>query len=160
MPLPTIWINMLIRKVTNKDIDNLKLINPIITSVQIKKRLNLQNLNKADFLILEDDGNPISFVFVKWNGKATHSEYPDMEDLYTRERYRNKGWGRNLIKEVESRAIKQGFSKIGLAVNPTINQNAKSLYEKLGYKHDGRDSYVDGVYGGVKDWVIDLEKQL
>jgi hypothetical protein len=45
-------------------------------------------------------------------------------------------------------------------VNPTENVRAKALYERLGYVPTGERSYVDDVYDGHEDWVIDLEKQL
>lgn len=151
---------MNIRKVSKSDINNLLLIKPSQSPESILERLNLQEKGEVDYLLLEENGEPISFVLVKWKGKPSHLDYPDMEDLYTREQYRGKGWGSRLIKEVEATVKKRGFSKIGLAVNPTENSRAKTLYEKLGYKHDGKDRYLDGVYNGTEDWVIDLEKNL
>ena len=83
-----------------------------------------------------------------------------MADLYTKKEERNKGYGTLLIKECEKHAQAKGFIKIGLCVNPTLNPRVKSFYEGLGYKHDGRKSYIDGVYNGTRDWVVDLEKDL
>lgn len=83
-----------------------------------------------------------------------------MEDLYTREDQRGKGLATKLIKKCEKLVKQKGFNKIGLAVNPDLNENAHRFYIKLGYRHDGKKSSIDGVYDGVEDWVIDLEKIL
>lgn len=145
---------------TLPDIPKIKKVKPSINDQQILGRLKMQYDGLADFILLSDDGQPVSFVLKKWKGKPTHSEYPDIEDLYTTESYRGRGYGTFLIKECERRAQERGYSKIGLAVNPKDNPKAKRLYEKLGYVHDGKSTYVDGVYDGVEDWVIDLEKEL
>ncbi|MEK9179386.1 MAG: GNAT family N-acetyltransferase [Patescibacteria group bacterium] len=151
---------MAISFVAIPDIPSLKKIKPSLDDLTIKNRLKLQENGTAVFLILRDKDDPIGFVFLKWNGKPTHPEYPDMEDLYIREDMRGKGYGTKLIDECEQRAKEKGFKKIGLAVNPTENLIAKKLYEKLGYIHDGKKSYVDGVYNGVEDIATDLEKRL
>jgi hypothetical protein len=56
--------------------------------------------------------------------------------------------------------MEKGFNKIGLAVNPDENCSAHKLYKKLGFKDTGEKPYVDGVYNGVEDWCIDMEKKL
>ena len=49
---------------------------------------------------------------------------------------------------------------MGLAVNQTENPRAVKFYQRLGYKHDGGEKYLDGIYDGMEDWVIDMEKEL
>jgi GNAT superfamily N-acetyltransferase len=151
---------MIIKIATDQDISKIQKMRQSLTRNIIVERLHLQYKQKAELLVLEKDNEIISYVFLKWNGKETHPEYPDMEDLFTKETERGRGFGTLLIKECEKRAKEKGFSKLGLAVNHKLNPKAKKLYEKLGYKHDGRKSYVDGIYNGTKDWVIDLEKDL
>lgn len=151
---------MKIRKAEISDLEVLKKIKPTLSDETIRERLIRQRSGKADFLILEDNGVPVSFVFLKWEGKMTNPDYPDMEDLYTREEFRGKGFATMLIKECEKRAKEKGFKKIGLAVNSDKKFKAKKLYENLGYRHDRRDKYIDAIYNGVEDWVIDLEKEL
>lgn len=151
---------MNIRLVKISDADFLKKIKHSISYETTNKRLKKQEEGKTEFLVLEESIGPVSFVLLKWEGKKTHPEYPDMEDLFTKEEYRGKGYGTLLIKECERRAKKRGFNKIGLAVNPTLNSKAKKLYERLGYKHDGAKTYVDAVYNGTEDWVVDLEKEI
>ena len=45
-------------------------------------------------------------------------------------------------------------------MNPLLNARAKTLYERLGYRDSGRSVYLDGIYDGDADWVIDLMKRL
>ena len=151
---------MKIRQVNLSDSESLKIIKSFLTDEIIQKRKELQDSGKADFLVIDLKGKIFGFVFLKWEGKPTHPEYPDMEDLYVKESERSKGYGQLLIKECERLAKEKGFTKIGMAVNPDENCKARILYEKLGYKHDGKEKYVDGIYNGVEDWVVDLEKEI
>lgn len=148
------------RKSEPGDIEQLRKVKPSLTDKQIVERLKRQDEKLVEYLVLEDNGEIVSFILLKWHGKKSHPEYPDMEDLYTRKDQRGKGFATRLIKECERLAKQRGFKKIGLAVNPDVNKNACRLYEKLGYYHDGKKSYIDGIYNDVEDWVVDLEKEL
>jgi GNAT superfamily N-acetyltransferase len=150
----------MIRKATQEDIFRLCQLKPSLTKEVIKERLTKQNKGEVEFLVLEKNKQIISFILLKWFGKGTHPDYPDIEDLFTRKSYRGKGYATQLIAECERKAKEKGFTKVGLAVNPSLNTYAKRFYEKLGYKHDGKQSYIDGVYNGVEDWCIDMEKPL
>ncbi|MFA6518198.1 MAG: GNAT family N-acetyltransferase [Candidatus Shapirobacteria bacterium] len=150
-----------IRPVIYSDISSLKLIRSENLSDEIiNQRLSDQNKGDSEFLIIEVDGQIIGFVVLKWTGKETHPEYPDMGDLYIKDSERGKGFGTALIQECENKAKNKGFKKTGLAVNPDLNANAKRLYEKLDYKVISDKPYLDGIYNGVEDWVVDLEKDL
>ncbi|NQS89238.1 GNAT family N-acetyltransferase [Patescibacteria group bacterium] len=149
-----------IRKTVASDINTIQSIKSFLSPEIIEERLARQKKDEAEFLLLEKDGEIVSFVLLKWGGKPTHPEYPDMEDLYTKETERRKGYGRILVSECEKKAAQRGFNKIGLSVNPNLNPKAKKFYEKLGYKHDKGKEYLDGIYNGIEDWVIDLEKSL
>lgn len=149
-----------IRKATFDDVKQLKKIKPSLTAESIIERLKKQGEGLLDYLILEKDGEILSFILLKWRGKRTHPEYPDMEDLFTRKDQRTKGYATRLIKECEKSVKERGFKKIGLAVNPRSNKAAQKLYEEQGYSYGGGESYIDGIYDGIKDWVVDLEKTL
>lgn len=151
---------MSVRNATLNDSSQLKKIKPGLEDERIGGRLKDQADGKSNFLVLEDGGKVVSFVYLKYYGKDSHLEYPDMEDLFTKEDQRGKGYGSTLIKECEKLVREKGFKKIGLAVNPDKNDYAKKFYEHLGYKYDGNKSYVDGIYNGVEDWVVDLEKEI
>ncbi|MFH0863961.1 MAG: GNAT family N-acetyltransferase [Candidatus Gottesmanbacteria bacterium] len=148
----------IIRPVNPSDSESIKGIKPFLTDEMIKKRIDLQNAGKAAYLVMELENEIVGFVLLKWEGKPTHPEYPDMEDLYIEESKRGLGYGQLLINECERLAKDRGFKKIGMAVNPSENPRAMEMYEELGYKHDGKEKYIDGVYNEVEDWVIDMEK--
>ena len=112
---------MNIRDVVATDFEALKRIKPSISNSAFKGRLERQARGEVDFLILEDKNEPVSFVLLKWSGKQTHPEYPDMEDLYTRKEFRGNGYATLLIDECEKRVKERGFKKIGLAVKPVKN---------------------------------------
>lgn len=149
---------MLIRNIKENDFESIKKIKPVIDLEMFNSRLERQTKGDVDFLVLEDNDDLKCFVLLKWKGKDTHPEYPDIEDLYTKETERGKRYGSLLIKECEQKTLSKGFSKIGLAVNPNENCSAHRLYTKLGFKNTNEKPYVDGVYNGVEDWCIDMEK--
>lgn len=150
----------IIRRAVLADMPQLMKVKPALSDEHAVERIKRQAEGLVEYLVLETNGEIVSFVLLKWHGKATHPEYPDMEDLFTREDQRGKGYGSKLISECERLAGEKRFKKIGLAANPDLNEHARKLYEKLGYKHDGGKGYVDGVYNGVEDWCIDMEKAL
>jgi len=151
---------MLIRNINQDDFEVVKKIKPIIDLETFTNRLERQTKGDVDFLVLEDNGDLKCFVLLKWKGKDTHPEYPDIEDLYTKESERGKGHGSKLIAECEKKAREKGFNKIGLAVNPDENCPAHKLYTKLGFKNTNEKPYIDGIYNGVEDWCIDMEKSI
>lgn len=151
---------MIIRKVTIDNIDQLKLVKPTLDLETINSRLERQQKGEVEFLVLDNEGELVCFVLLKWKGKNTHPEYPDIEDLYTKESERGKGYASKLIAECEKKAIKKGFSKIGLAVNPNENCSTHRLYKKLGFKDTNEKPYIDGIYNGTEDWCIDMEKSI
>jgi len=151
---------MKISLATTSDTDVIRTIKPTINKDTVRERLERQLKGEVEWLLLNDNNNFVGFVLLKWQGKPTQPNYPDIEDLYIADPYRNLGYGKKLIAECEKRAITKGFKKIGLAVNPTENKHAKKLYEKLGYHAVGAQLYLDGVYNGHEDWCIDLEKDL
>ncbi|OIP98400.1 hypothetical protein AUK40_01665 [Candidatus Wirthbacteria bacterium CG2_30_54_11] len=126
----------------------------------ISRRLQLQADGSAEYLVLLVDQRIVGFIVLKWNGNVTHPEYPYMEDLFIQEEHRGAGHGTRLISECERLAKERGASMIGLAVNPHENQRAMLLYASLGYRHDGGQEYLDGVYDGKEDWVVDMAKSL
>lgn len=149
-----------IRKASNLDLPALQTIRRSLSAKAVEERLKRQEREEVDFLALEENGEIISFVLLKWQGKPTHPEYPDIEDLYTKESKRRLGYGSKLLKRCEELVKERNFTKIGLAVNPTLNKTAREFYERRGYKHNGEAAYLDGTYNGTEDWVIDLEKEL
>lgn len=124
------------------------------------KRLDGMVKEEEIYLVVEDNGQIIAHLLLKLHGIPTEPGYPNMNDLFVLENKRNMGIGSILVKEAEKIVKEKGNSKISLAVNPTINPKAKALYERLGYKQTETKAYLDGVYDGDEDWVIDMVKKL
>jgi GNAT superfamily N-acetyltransferase len=103
---------------------------------------------------------PQGWALIQWNGKPTAPAYPDLFDLYVHPDWRDQGTGTQIIGACEQIVRDAGYRKLGLAVNPDLNPRAYLLYHRLGYNAISQDKYLDGVYAGVEDWVIDLEKNL
>lgn len=149
-----------IRLATKSDLEELLLVNPLLPKKVILDRLKKQAQNEAEYLVIDNGKHLLGQVFLKWPGKPTHPEYPDIENVYIKGTERGKGYGPMLVKECEKRAKKQRYKKIGLAVNHEKNCPEQIMYRKLGYKHDENKTYSLELYPGVKETVIDMEKSL
>lgn len=153
-------MSIFIRQATKEDFSALEAVKPQLKQEQFLERLDRQEKGEAEYLVVEENGEVVAQILLKWHGKPTYPNYPDLEDLYTKESARGKGYAMLLVKECERKAKEKGFSKIGMAANGDAQCPARKLYAKLGYVHDGKEQYVDGVYDGVEDWVVDLEKEI
>lgn len=158
---------MIIRNATPNDIEPLAL----LKKPKIERHLNMfreNQINRLDqmakgeviYLLAEDNDQIIGHVLLKLSGTETEPGYPDINDLYVLEEKRGQGVGTKLIEAAEIHAKEKGFNKISLAVNPTLNPDAMRLYERLGYKQTETETYLDGVYDGDEDWVVDMTKDL
>lgn len=158
---------MQIRTATSNDISQLTYLKKPQKEHHVKmfhnnqlNRLDEMEKGKALYLVAEEDNKIIAHLLLKLNGIPTEPGYPNMNDLYVSEEKRNMGIGSELVREAERIIKEKGYSKISLAVNPTLNPKAKALYERFGYHQTATKSYLDGVYDGDEDWVIDMVKEL
>jgi len=124
------------------------------------ERMEQSKTQNCLLLVVENHDKILGQVFLRLDGNETEPDYPNIQDLFIAQEQRSKGLGRQLIQECESIARKKGYTKISVAVNPTLNYRAQVLYESLGYVSLGKKPYLDGVYDGDEDWVIDLVKEL
>ncbi len=106
------------------------------------------------FAALDEADQIVGWVVLNWSADGTGA---NVEDLWVREDRRRQGVGVALMNEAERRSEDRHEASLWLAVNPT-NEPAARLYERLGFSHDGGEPYLDGVYDGVEDWVIDMRK--
>ena len=151
----------IITTATEADIDMLSAVKPNFGALQVRERFHWLSVDvEGTWFLLKLYDAVIGWCLVIWSGKKTHPRYPDMQDLYIKSEHRGCGHGTRMIREIERMAVERGYDRIGLTVNPDDNVPARRLYERLGYQHDGRERYIDGVYNGYEDWVIDLEKSL
>lgn len=151
---------MQIRSATNADIPAITQLKDVVDDSRYIQRILETKGGKAAYLLVEHNDQIIGQVFLKYYGTSHHPTYPNMEDLFVHLQFRSQGVGTMLISACERLAKERGYAQIGLSVNPTLNEKAKSLYEKLGYVSFGEEPYLDAVYNGVEDWVIDLVKTI
>lgn len=157
---------MNIRKAEEEDISQLTLLKEPKTPEYREKfhqnqldRLQMAEEGKAVYLVVEENREIVGQVLLKLEGGKKIKDMPQINDLYVKESFRGKGIGTKLIQVAEEKAREKSFAKISLAVNPTLNPKVKKLYEDLGYKEIGEE-YVDDVYDGVEDRVVDMVKML
>jgi len=169
LDIPAFWYTVLmnIRVATQNDISQLTYLKKPQKEHHVKmfhdnqiKRLDEMEKGESIYLVIEDDNLIVAHLLLKLQGIPTEPGNPNMNDLYVLEEKRNLGIGSKLVKEAEKIVKEKGFSKISLAVNPTLNPKTITLYERLGYKQTETKSYLDGVYDGNEDWVIDMVKEL
>lgn len=125
-----------------------------------RERLEWAAKNDVEWYVYIEEGEVLAWGLISWRGKETVPDYPDLFDLYVREDARSRGIGTALISSLEDLVRAKGFTKIGLAVNPTDNPHALQLYQRLGYKIINDVPYLEGVYDGNEDWCVDMEKSL
>ena len=126
----------------------------------IARRLQQTQEGKGAYLVAEIDDQIVGHVFLKFYGKETAPNYPEVEDLYVQEKFRRQGVGTALMQQCEVIARSNGFNMIGLAAGVDETGHERLLYKKLGYILTGDEPYVDGVYNGVEDWVANMKKEL
>lgn len=151
---------MEIRTASEKDLPQITELKDIKDQSLILGRMEKAQEGQVVYLVAEEGEKIIGHILLKFYGKKTAPDYPDIEDAFVKEEERGKGVGTSLIREVERIAKEKSFKRIGLAVNPTLNPRAKALYEGIGYRETGNHSYLDGVYDGTEDWVVDMVKDL
>ncbi|MCL4255658.1 MAG: GNAT family N-acetyltransferase [Anaerolineae bacterium] len=156
---------MIIRYATEIDMMALATVknfpNPDISYETTRYRLAQMAEGRAFYLVAVLDDKIVGHAFLNLFGKPSQPDYPDIQDIYVHPEFRRLGIATHLVIECERLAHQHGFSHIGLAVGiMDYGMPARILYNKLGYKSLNTPPYVDGVYDGVKDWVIDMLKKL
>ncbi len=80
------------------------------------------------FLLVQDDFGPVGCGGVR----MLEPNRAEVKHLYLRDRTRGKGWGRELLAELEARAVGLGARVIVLDTNATL-EAAQGLYRSSGY---------------------------
>ena len=156
---------MILRQANDNDIEKLGLLKPYwgddeTPETIVTRRVQATQSNEGAYLLAEIDGQIVGHVFLKFFGKQTALDYPDVEDLYVKESFRRQGVATALMQRCEVIASSAGFNAIGLAAGTDETGPERQMYKKLGYALIGSAPYVDGVYNGVEDWVVDMKKEL
>jgi GNAT superfamily N-acetyltransferase len=115
------------------------------------ERIARQELGEAVYVIASIQDCPVAHAFLKWGGKPSAPDYPDIEDIRVLEPLRGCGIGSALLHTCEQVCRQRGFDRVGMAVNPVRHARAWALYERLGYRTAGTAPYVRGVLTSVDD---------
>ena len=85
------------------------------------------------FLIVDDDLGPVGCGGVRMLEPGASGEgRAEVKHLYLRDRARGKGWGRELLAELEARAVGLDAREIVLDTNASL-EAAQGLYRSSGY---------------------------
>ena len=102
----------------------------------------IKNPQHITIFMIEHQGEIIGFanlmmIFSVWaQGKALI-----IDDPYIKSDYQGKGFGRQVMKELENYAREREYKRIQFQYEET-NPGAKAFYEKLGYESEKMDFYV------------------
>lgn len=97
----------------------------------------IENVQLGRAWLILDGSTPIGYAVLcfgyslEWLGRDAF-----VDEIYLREAYRGRGWGKQIMKFLENAARELGIRALHLGVVPG-NQRALHLYEKVGFhKHD------------------------
>ncbi len=93
-------------------------------------RIKKQEEKKGEYFIAFRRRLPVGHVFI--NYKNSLYEYPLLEDLFVKEKFRNQSIANKILIFVEDHIKRKGFKDVGLDVEISKTW-LKELYEKRGY---------------------------
>lgn len=86
------------------------------------------------FMVVDDDLGPVGCGGVRMLDPVDAiARRAEIKHLYLRDRARGKGWGRELLSELEARAVALGAREIVLDTNASL-EAAQGLYRSSGYE--------------------------
>ena len=131
--------------------DNVKEANELLTKLihdekQYDDNINLEYIvNNYYENMIDKDNCYLAFIidnniimgyiygFIQDNGNAYINKIIQLDALYIKEEYRNKGYAKLLIDSLKKWSIQKGIKNIELKVCNN-NQNAINLYHQYGFK--------------------------
>ena len=107
-----------------------------------------QNRGERDVFIAEYENEIAAYVTILWKStyiQFTEKNIPEIKDLNTFIKHRNKGIATMLMDNAEARIKEKGYKTIGLGVGLYSDYGtAQRMYVKRGYNFDGRGINYDG----------------
>jgi GNAT superfamily N-acetyltransferase len=149
---------------------------PEIASLRNTRALFERYLNAADgqfirFLLGSIDSTIVAFgmIFFRHPPRSSpKSHLPIISDLHVGSEFRSRGIGSAMIGWMESLALRSGYDRLYMGVDPVENGRALSLYQRLGYDPVQAEPYrktstfhmEDGSVEEREYWRLDLVKKL
>lgn len=94
-------------------------------------------------LTLNNDGEEIARIFIYLIENELHDKpYAYFEDVFVKEKYRNQGNGKIIVKAAIAEAKKQGCYKI-VCTSRYGRENVHKFYQNLGLKEHGKSFRID-----------------
>jgi ribosomal protein S18 acetylase RimI-like enzyme len=114
-----------------------------------KKYFIEQQKGERDIFIAEFENEFAGYVTIQWQSPDDYfykQSIPEIKDLNTLIKFRNKGIATVLMDTAEKRIKENGYSIVGLGVGLYADYGiAQRLYIKRGYNFDGRGLMYRGV---------------
>ena len=108
-----------------------------------------QQNGERDIFIAEYEGEFAGYITIQWQSSDDYfrrQNIPEIKDLNTLIKYRNKGVATVLMDSVEERIKEKGYPIVGLGVGLYSDYGvAQRMYVKRGYNFDGRGLMYNGV---------------
>ena len=114
----------------------------------LEKYFSEQNSGERDVFVAEYEDEIAAYVTIKWLTKYKpfkENNIPEIKDLNTFIKFRNKGIATQLMDKAEARIKEKGYKTVGLGVGLYSDYGtAQRMYIKRGYNLDGRGINYDG----------------
>ncbi|MEN0642317.1 GNAT family N-acetyltransferase [Alkalicoccobacillus gibsonii] len=118
----------------------------LLKAYNLKKLEEELKITSSEFYFIYVNDNIAGYLKVNVDDAQSEqmgSEYFEVERIYIRKDYQNKGLGKDLFEKVLSLAIVHGKKRIWLGVWEE-NKKAIKFYEKLGFTQTGAHSFYMG----------------
>jgi diamine N-acetyltransferase len=105
-------------------------------------------------LVVEADGHIMAYVEVNLRAKCPHKyvDAPELAVLYVLERFKRRGLGRRLLREVEQLLLEQGYGALWTSVY-YWNTNAIEFYHRKGF-HKVGITYFEMDGNRYENWIM------
>ncbi|AKS32037.1 bifunctional helix-turn-helix transcriptional regulator/GNAT family N-acetyltransferase [Mycolicibacterium goodii] len=97
----------------------------------------------AHYLAALDDGQPVGFGGIRPLDRTDAGPIAEVKRMWVDSRWRGAGLGSRILRQLETLAAEQGFVRVRLDTNGTLNE-AIAMYERAGYARI--DRYNDNPY--------------
>lgn len=132
------WVNDMEIK-TNELQDLLLELRPSVSPVSLAKWRRICAQKDIEVFTVKEESHTIGMAILRWH-ELPVGMVGTVEDVIVREKYRGRGYGAKLMKEVIEFAKKRGMAYIDLTSRPE-RVAANKLYQKMGWKRRETNVY-------------------